>query len=47
MVPQLTVVSDGGVLQEFRFRVEIVLLDLGVIEIAMPPISDGRFHQWW
>ena len=41
MVPQSTIVSDGGVRQELRIMDEIVLSDLGVVEVVRSPIRHG------
>ena len=45
MVPQSTIVSDGGVLQELRVRDEIGFSDLGVVEVVRLSISHGLCHQ--
>ena len=41
MMPQSTAVSDGGVLQKLRIMDEIVLPDLGVVEVVRPPFRHG------
>ena len=41
MMPQSLVVPDGGVLQELRIMDEIVLSDLGVVEVVRSPIRHG------
>ena len=41
MMPQSTVVSDGGVIQELRIMDKIFLPDLGVVEVVRPPILHG------
>ena len=45
MVPQSTIVSDGVVLQELRIIDEVVIPELGVVEVVRPPISHGLCHQ--
>ena len=45
VVPQSTVAPDGAVLQELRVRDEIVILDLGVVEVVRPSISHWLRHQ--